>query len=112
MAPVLDDLFPLGVGIITLVTGGVLIIESPLLFTILELLIGITAIIWFYYNCRRYPNAGPLLAVLPLFFAWRSLWPYFFYFDIIILTAVLLDDYSTKSSKRLVPVALFANRTT
>ncbi|UCE97726.1 MAG: hypothetical protein JSV74_07270 [Dehalococcoidia bacterium] len=112
MAPVFDDLFPLGVGIITLVTGGVLIIESPLFFTILELLIGITAIIWYYHNCNRYPHVGPLLAVLPLFFAWRSLWPYFFYFDIIILAAILIEDYSIKSPKRLVPVSLFANRTT
>ena len=106
MAPVIDDLFPLGVGIITLVTGGVLYIQSPLLFTILELIFGVTAIIWYYHNCNRYPHFGPLLAVLPLFFAWRSLWPYFFYVDIIILADILLDDNIIESSKRLAPVSL------
>jgi hypothetical protein len=39
-----------------------------------------------------------------LFFAWRSLWPYFFYFDIIILAAVLTDEYGSKSSQQLAQV--------
>ena len=109
MAPVTDNLFPLGVGIVTFVTGGVLDIQSSLIFSILEVIIGISAIIWYFRNCLRYPHTGPLLAVLPLFFAWRSLWPYFFYFDIIILAAVLIDEYgqltpvSITNSKNLMP---------
>jgi hypothetical protein len=109
MAPVIDELFPLGVGIITLVTGGVLDIQSPLLFTIIELLIGITAIVWYYHNCLRFPHTGPLLAVLPLFFAWRSLWPYFFYCDIIILASIIIEDYGSKASERLALVSTVDN---
>ena len=111
MAPVIDNLFPMGVGIITLVTGGVLNIQSSLYFTIVELLVGIMAIIWYYHNCIRYPHTGLLLAVFPLFFAWRSLWPYFFYYDIIILAAILLDDYSGQFSKRLSSVSVVGNYT-
>ncbi|UCG54470.1 MAG: hypothetical protein JSV32_07785 [Dehalococcoidia bacterium] len=109
MAPVIDALFPLGVGIITLVAGGILNIQSPLLFTIVELIIGITAIVWYYHNCLRLPYTGPLLAVLPLFFAWRSLWPYFFYIDIIILAAIIIEDYGSKASERLAPVSVIDN---
>jgi uncharacterized membrane protein len=106
MAPVIDKLFPLGVGMITLVTEGLLNIQSPLLFTLVELLIGIIAIVWYYHNCLRFPHTGPLLAILPLFFAWRSLWPYFFYFDIIILAAIIFEDYGSKASERLAPVSV------
>ncbi len=101
MAPMTDNLFPLGVGIITLVTGGVLDIQSPLIFGILELVIGGLAVIWYFRYCLRYPHTGPLLAVLPLFFAWRSLWPYFFYADIIILAAIMLNEYGAKSPEQL-----------
>ncbi|MCJ7769144.1 MAG: hypothetical protein MUO92_01520 [Dehalococcoidales bacterium] len=110
-APMIDDLFPMGVGIVTLVTGGALNIQSPLLFTILELFVGGLAVIWYFRNCLRYPHAGPLLAVLPLFFAWRSLWPYFFYFDIIILAAVLIDKYGSKSQEQLTQVSAMNDKT-
>ena len=101
MAPMTDNLFPLGVGIVTLVSGGVLNIQSPLIFSVLELFIGGLAVIWYFRYCLRYPHTGPLLAVLPLFFAWRSLWPYFFYADVIILAAIIVDEYSAKSMEQL-----------
>jgi hypothetical protein len=104
MAPMTDNLFPLGVGIITFVTGGVLDIQSSLIFSLLEILVAIVLIAWYYRNCLRYPHTGPLLAVLPLFVAWRSLWPYFFYFDIIILAAVLIDN----NTELLKPPPLFS----
>ncbi|MFA7351930.1 MAG: hypothetical protein WCZ22_00370 [Dehalococcoidales bacterium] len=93
----MTDKFPLGVGIITLVTGGLINIQSSLVFSILECLIFIGGIIWYYRNCYRYPHAGPLLAVLPLFFAWRSIWPYFFYFDIIIIASIIINEYAKQT---------------
>jgi hypothetical protein len=107
MAPMTDNLFPLGVGVVTLVTSGILDIQSSLVFSILEVIIGIFVIVWYYRNCIHYPHVGPLLAILPLFFAWRSLWPYFFYFDIIILAAVLTDEYGSKSSQQLAQVPVW-----
>ena len=93
LAPMADDMFPIGVGIITLVTGGVLDIRSSLSFGILELVILLAGLAWYFFNCRRYPHTGLVLAVLPLFFAWRSLWGYFFYIDIILLAAVIINEY-------------------
>ncbi len=99
MAPMMDNLFPLGVGVISLVSGGVLDVQSSLVFSLIEIAVGIAFIFWYYRNCRRYPNSGPLLAMLPLFFAWRSLWPYFFYADIIILAAMILDEYTAATPR-------------
>jgi len=104
MAPMLDDLFPLGVGVISFVSGGILDIQSPFVFSLLEIIVGIVVVVWYYRNCRRYPHSGLLLAIIPLFFAWRSLWPYFFYADIIILAAIILDDYAFEiQSDKLIP---------
>ena len=93
----MTDKFPLGVGIITLVTSGLINLQSSLFFTIIEGLIFICAIIWYYRNCSNYPQAGPLLAVIPLFFAWRSIWPYFFYFDIIIIASIIINEYKKQA---------------
>jgi hypothetical protein len=94
LAPMTDDMFPIGVGIITLVTGGVLDIQSSLPFGIMEFIVLLAGLVWYFFNCRRYPHTGLVLAVLPLFFAWRSLWGYFFYIDIVLLAAVMINEYS------------------
>ncbi|MGD9143693.1 MAG: hypothetical protein PVG61_07600 [Dehalococcoidia bacterium] len=95
-APVTDNMFPLGVGIVSIVSGGYADIQSPLIFTILELAVAVAAVLWYFFKCYRYPETGLLLSVLPLFFAWRSLWGYFFYVDVIILASILINEYGTK----------------
>jgi uncharacterized membrane protein len=106
-APMAQPMFPLGVGIITLVTSGIVNIHSSLPFTAIELLAIIGAVVWYARNCRKYPDAGPLLSVLPLFLAWRSLWTYFFYIDIIIMARMLL----TSETKTPVPSPAAIGRT-
>ncbi len=103
MAPATDNLFPLGVGIVSLVSGGFWDIQSPLVFTIIEVCLFALAVIWYFFNCRRYPYTGPVLAVLPLFFAWRSLWTYFFYVDIIVLAAILINEYGAQPATLIPP---------
>jgi hypothetical protein len=87
-----DALFPSGWGFITLVLQGWVHIESPLIFTILEGAVFLVAVAWYWRNARIYPYVGVILPIIPLFFAWRSLWPYFFYVDIIML-AVVMQEY-------------------
>jgi uncharacterized membrane protein len=99
LAPMTDNLFPLGSGVVTLVTSGVVDIQSPLIFTVMEGIVAIAAIIWYFRNSHRYPHTGPILAMLPLFFAWRSLWSYFFYIDIIVLAAIIIDEYGKMSTE-------------
>jgi len=100
-APVAGKMFPLGVGLITIVTSGLVTVESPLIFSIMEFGVFGLAIIWYWFNCRRYPDTAPLLSVLPLFFAWRSLWGYFYYIDIIVLAAVLINEYGRQKPEQL-----------
>jgi hypothetical protein len=91
-SPMTEPMFPLGVGFISLVTSGLINIQASLPFTIIEVLVLIIGAVWYFRNCRRYPEAGLLLSVLPLFFAWRSLWTYFFYIAIIILARMLIKE--------------------
>ena len=92
MSPMTDPMFPLGGGLIALVSSGILHTQSPLLFTILEGIVFIAGILWYFRYCRRYPQTGPILAIIPLFFAWRSLWSYFFYVAIISLAYITAND--------------------
>jgi hypothetical protein len=99
LAPMTDRMFPLGGGIITFVIGGALNVRSSLPFTVIELVAIVGCAVWYYRNCRRYPYVGPVLSVLPLYFAWRSLWPYFFYVDVILFTAIVLSMYAKESRR-------------
>jgi uncharacterized membrane protein len=97
-APLTDPMFPLGIGINSLISGHIIDIRNPLPFTVLEGLAFIGALIWYYRYCRRFPYTGPLLAVLPIFFAWRSMWSYFFFADIIMLAIILVGDFNAKEA--------------
>ncbi len=88
-SPMSDPLFPLGVGIITLVTGGIIDVQSSLPFTIAEFTVMLGGLAWYYRYGKKHPHAGLILSVLPLFFAWRSLWNYFYYVGLIAFAAIL-----------------------
>lgn len=79
MAPVSDPMFPMGVGIVGLVGVPFLPSYMPsMIYALLEY--GIfypLCIAWYWRICKAHPEAAMLLAVLPLFFAWRSLPSYF-----------------------------------
>jgi uncharacterized membrane protein len=90
-----DPLFPSGWGIITLVLQGWVNIDSSLPFTLVEAAVFVASIVWYWLNARKYPCMGVVLPILALFFAWRSLWPYFFYVDIILL-AMVMQEYAGK----------------
>ncbi len=100
-APVVDKMFPVGVGIISLVSGGLVNVQSSLVFNILEIAVFALGIVWYYFNCRRYPDTALILSVLPLFFAWRSLWGYFYYIDIIILASIFINEYGAKTGNNV-----------
>ena len=91
-SPMTDLMFPNGMGLITLVASGVVKLRSSLPFTALEAIAFIAAIVWYFKYCRRYPQTGLILAVFPLFFAWRSIFPYFFYVDLIALAYIMVNE--------------------
>jgi hypothetical protein len=77
MAPMADPMFPMGVGLISLSTTPLLPIFQPIVYDVLELGAMFIALVWYWRICRERPEAAMVLAVIPLFFAWRSLSSYF-----------------------------------
>ena len=79
MAPIGDPMFPMGVGIVGLVGSPFLhTYMTSMLYSIIEYAVFYPlCIAWFWRLCKTHPEAAMLLAVLPLFFAWRSLPSYF-----------------------------------
>ncbi len=78
-APLRDPMFPAGAGLIALAVGKLLPFLPHIAYTLLECLGLLGALIWYYRWGRERPEAAMVLAVLPLFLAWRSL-PTYFYF--------------------------------
>ena len=91
LAPMTSPMFPNGVGIVSLVISGFINIRSSLPFAGLEAVVFVGEAFWYTRNAKRYSFAGPILAVLPLFFAWRSLLNYFFYVQIIVIACMLTE---------------------
>ena len=79
LAPQLDPMFPLGNGLIRLSLSGLLPLAPSPVYTALEVLALVGALIWYWRNCLRAPALGYALAMAPLYVAWRSLTTYFYF---------------------------------
>ncbi len=79
LAPVRDPMFPEGVGIIALSIGHLMPFLPHSTYAVLEGAGMIGALFCYSRWGRKRPEAALVLAVLPLFLAWRSL-PTYFYF--------------------------------
>lgn len=79
LAPQVDPMFPSGNGLIRLSLAGILPLAPEAVYTMLW--VGAFAICagWYWRYGRRMPEIGFVLAVLPLFFEWRSLTTYFYF---------------------------------
>ena len=77
-APIADPMFPRGAGIIFLVLNDILPLWPPLLYTALEIAAYVICLAVAWRTRRSSPELGVVLAALPLFFAYRSLFSYFF----------------------------------
>lgn len=78
LTPVSEPMFARGVGLVSLGING----AGPLLpstaYLVLEGLFAIGALLVGWRTRRTSPELGVVLAMLPLYFAWRSLFSYFF----------------------------------
>jgi hypothetical protein len=98
LAPVRDPMFPEGVGVIVLSTGKLLPLLPNSVYVVLEGLAMLGAMFWYFRWGRVRPEAAMLLAVLPLFFAWRSLATYFYFCAL--PAALLLAQAPRRKSQR------------
>ena len=78
LAPMADPMFPMGVGLINLSVMHLIPFLPKWAYTALEGMAMLASLAWYWRICKRIPEAAMLLAVLPLFFAWRSLASYFY----------------------------------
>ncbi len=94
LSPMIDPLYPMGIGLVSLVQAGIVGAVSSTLFLILEIAAFTAALAWYWRFGRQHPAAALPLSVLPIFFSWRSLESYFYYVDIILLAMVWIQYYS------------------
>ena len=78
MAPMADPMFPDGVGIVGLSTTPLLPFLPQAVYSVLELSAMLGVLLWYWRICRARPEAAMVLAIIPLFLAWRSLSSYFY----------------------------------
>ena len=78
MAPLDPLMFPMGVGIVGLSITHLLPYLPQHIYTMLEATAMLSSLVWYWRICRKHPEAVMLLAVIPLFLAWRSLPSYFY----------------------------------
>lgn len=78
LTPVADPMFPMGVGLVDLSITHLLPFFPTFVYSGLEGIAMVIVLVWYWRICRTCPEAAMLLAVIPLFFAWRSLPSYFY----------------------------------
>jgi Glycosyltransferase family 87 len=78
LAPVADPMYPSGVGVVALGLTPIFPLLPGVAYSALEAVAMLFCIAWYWRICKSRPEAAMLLAVLPLFFAWRSLPSYFY----------------------------------
>jgi uncharacterized membrane protein len=99
LAPMSDPMFPLGVGLINLSATHLLPYLPQTVYTLLEGAAMLFVLAWYWRCCCKRPEAAMLLAILPLFFAWRSLPSYFYCtaFPVFIVMAAKMEPISHRA---------------
>jgi hypothetical protein len=78
LTPLVEPMFPRGAGIVFVSTNGGLPLPSSNIYLALEGLAMLACLLIAWRARRTSPEIGIALALIPLFFAWRSLFSYFF----------------------------------
>jgi hypothetical protein len=86
--PIREPMFPRGSGLVFLSTGGVLPLAPAALYAALEAASALVMLVVAWRARRSSPEVGLVLAFIPLFFAWRSLFSYFFLLPLFAAAAV------------------------
>lgn len=98
--PMRDPMFPLGIGIVAIFVGNVVPMLPKLIFTIMELSSWAAASAASARWGLVTPAGGIALAVIPLFFAWRSLINYFYLVPLLTLAVTLADGARAAGQRR------------
>jgi hypothetical protein len=111
LTPAIEPMFARGAGLIFLFTNGALPLAPSIAYTALEVTAGIICLVIAWRTRRTSPELGAVLAIVPLFFAWRSLFSYFFLLPLFALAAIArmpLGELASERAKRLGGLTIFA----
>jgi hypothetical protein len=111
LTPAIEPMFARGAGIIFLFTNGGLPLAPAFVYTALEAVAGIICLVIAWRTRRTSPELGAVLAVVPLFFAWRSLFSYFFLLPLFALAAIArmpLGELAFERARKLGGLTIFA----
>ena len=106
LAPVVDPMFPMGDGLISLSFASILPFFPTWVYSILEVSTMFLCLGWYWRVCKKNPEAALILAFVPLFFAWRSLPSYFYcsaYPLFVLLTSRGLPGFGGQPRKAVQP---------
>jgi hypothetical protein len=78
LAPVIDPMFPMGVGIVNLSVTHLIPYLPERGYTVLQIAAFLVSLACYWRMSRLRPESAIFFAVLPLFFNWRSLSSYFY----------------------------------
>ena len=111
MTPLLEPMFARGAGLIFLFTNGGLPFLPAVAYSAAEAVAGILCLLVAWRTRRTSPELGAVLAIVPLFFAWRSLFSYFFLLPLFALAAVArmpLGQLALERARKLGGLTIFA----
>ncbi|HEY1389743.1 MAG TPA: hypothetical protein VGF38_14480 [Ktedonobacterales bacterium] len=92
LAPQIDPMFPLGNGLVRLSLAGVLPLAPAPVYLALEVVAIVACLLVYWCQPRPGTGLGFVLAVTPLWFAWRSLTTYFYFVTLPALALALADE--------------------
>lgn len=92
LAPQIDPMFPLGNGLVRLSLASVLPLAPAPVYLALEALAIVVCLVVYWRLPRPGTGRGFVLAVTPLWFAWRSLTTYFYFVTLPALALTLSDE--------------------
>jgi uncharacterized membrane protein len=111
LTPAVEPMFARGAGLIFLFTNGGLPFLPVFAYTAIEAIAGIICLVIAWRTRRTSPELGAVLAIVPLFFAWRSLFSYFFLLPLFALAAIArmpLGQLAFERARKLGGLTIFA----
>ena len=111
VTPVVEPMFARGAGLVFLFTNGGLPLLPTFVYSGLEVIAGIICLVIAWRTRRTSPELGAVLAIVPLFFAWRSLFSYFFLLPLFALAAIArmpLGELAFERSRKFGGLTIFA----
>jgi hypothetical protein len=111
LTPIVEPMFARGAGLIFLFTNGGLPLLPAVAYTAAEAIAGIICLVIAWRTRKTSPELGAVLAIVPLFFAWRSLFSYFFLLPLFALAAVArmpLGQLALERARKLGGLTIFA----